>query len=459
MGRPRTPRDQGSVESANKVVQQVLKSISSENCLRSKEVNWTKLLGQVMAVCNSHSGIRKNSVSSYEAVFGQKYHQQLQCNLSEMRECKSIFQRLKLSPNERLQTYVREHHIVDIEVEDTDHIDDNDDDSDENEGDDLDENAFSDAGVFDGTSTSVVAPVTAVVAEASVPTLTGGSIEGNHGGGGTVTGGDGGGIGYFSSIGSGGGSGIGLGSGISSVDVSTTAVQAAGTGVTSVAMAAIEDSTVCNTPPLSNLTPTCQLTFDSPQPVVNEPPRTETFRDSEFSTFTVQEAWDHGNIARLYQTLSSCEECKFLWPRLTCRECTFPHYKPFIQIGDEDYMASITNTTNWYNGVFISSFSQLAAHYAHITKDERPSFPSQGNLPILINITYPMEFLQEGQYKSVPQGITRVVAVVHDRNHYGVLEIDIPNKRVVIDDGLYRDLDRWLDYVFSAMKRYMLCDL
>jgi hypothetical protein len=44
-GRPRTPCDQGSVKSANKIVQQVLKSISSENCLRSIEVNWTKLLG------------------------------------------------------------------------------------------------------------------------------------------------------------------------------------------------------------------------------------------------------------------------------------------------------------------------------------------------------------------------------------------------------------------------------
>jgi hypothetical protein len=55
-GHQRTPQDQGSVESANKIVQQVLKSISSENRLRSIEVNWTKLLGQVMAVCNSHSG-------------------------------------------------------------------------------------------------------------------------------------------------------------------------------------------------------------------------------------------------------------------------------------------------------------------------------------------------------------------------------------------------------------------
>ncbi len=103
-------------------------------------------------------------------MFGQKYHQQLQCNLSEMRECKSIFQRLKLCPNEQLQTYVREHNIVDIEIEDTTYNEDNDE-----EGEDLDENAFPDVGVFDGTLTSVVAPAVAV-AETSVPTLTGGSI-------------------------------------------------------------------------------------------------------------------------------------------------------------------------------------------------------------------------------------------------------------------------------------------
>jgi hypothetical protein len=116
-------------------------------------------------------------------------------------------------------------------------------------------------------------------------------------------------------------------------------------------------------------------------------------------------------------------------------------------------MASITHTTNWYDGVSITSFSQLAAHYAHNQRR------AQVNLPLLIHITYPNEFLQEGQYKSVPQGITRVVAVVHDRDYYGVLEIDIPSKKVVIYDGLYRDLDKWVDYVFSALKRCMLCNL
>jgi hypothetical protein len=93
-GCPRTPRDQGSVESANKLVQRVMKSISSEQCLAGLEVNWTRFLGQVMAVWNCHSGRKKCCVSNYEAVFGQKYHPMLKCNLAKMRECQSISQRL-----------------------------------------------------------------------------------------------------------------------------------------------------------------------------------------------------------------------------------------------------------------------------------------------------------------------------------------------------------------------------
>ena len=68
-------------------------------------------------------------------------------------------------------------------------------------------NAFPDAGVFDGTLTSVEeALVMAVVAEVSAPTLSEGKIEGNHIGGGIATGGDGGG-----SVGSDSGSVICLG--------------------------------------------------------------------------------------------------------------------------------------------------------------------------------------------------------------------------------------------------------
>ena len=132
---------------------------------------------------------------------------------------------------------------------------------------------------------------------------------------------------------------------------------------------------------------------------------------------------------------------------------------PYIQIGNNDYISSITNTTNWYNGVFIASFAQLTAHYVHITYDEHHStLPQQVNLPILIHVTYLKQTLLKGQYKHLPPGITRVVAVLHEAVHYAVLEIDIHNKKEHVYDGLYRDLNRWLDNVFSAMKRCMMCD-
>ena len=148
-GRPRTPRDQGSVESANKLVQRVLKSISAERRMKGLDVNWTNLLGQVMAVCNSQTGTRSFSRSSYQAVYGQMYYPVLRCPVDMMRKCTSIHQRLKMSPDERLEKYVMDEDIVDIEddhqveascYEDEVEVDD----SLEEEGDDINNNTFPD---------------------------------------------------------------------------------------------------------------------------------------------------------------------------------------------------------------------------------------------------------------------------------------------------------------------------
>jgi hypothetical protein len=48
---------------------------------------------------------------------------------------------------------------------------------------------------------------------------------------------------------------------------------------------------------------------------------------------------------------------------------------------------------------------------------------------------------------------------MHDRDHYAVMEIDIPAKKVVIFDGLYKDLDKWMDHVVSGMKQCILLGL
>ncbi len=56
-------------------------------------------------------------------------------------------------------------------------------------------------------------------------------------------------------------------------------------------------------------------------------------------------------------------------------------------------------------------------------------------------MTYPNQILQEGKYKALPDHVTKVAAVMHNRDHYAVMEIDIPVKKVVIFNRLYKELN------------------
>jgi hypothetical protein len=52
-------------------------------------------------------------------------------------------------------------------------------------------------------------------------------------------------------------------------------------------------------------------------------------------------------------------------------------------------------------------------------------------MPLLLHVTYPKQILQEGQYKALPDHVTKVVAVLmHDTDHYAMMEIDILMKKV-----------------------------
>ena len=68
-GRPRRPRDQGSVENVNKLVKRVLGTVLAERRMLGQNPNWTEVLGSVAAVINSQKGRGKNDVSAYEAVY------------------------------------------------------------------------------------------------------------------------------------------------------------------------------------------------------------------------------------------------------------------------------------------------------------------------------------------------------------------------------------------------------
>ena len=209
-----------------------------------------------------------------------------------------------------------------------------------------------------------------------------------------------------------------------------------------------------------------ETTASSPEDWLLEPPRVLTTYDESrssinFSKLNLVEAWGRGNIARSERPLSSSgrKEYKFLMPMLTCMDCCFPTGRHSITVGDDRYIESISTTTNWYDGVFVSSFAQLASHYAHLTVNERFSVTDNIDVPLVIHVTFPREELEIGQYKALPEGVTRVAAIVHDADHYAVLEIFVTSKRIVVYDGLYRELLRWIDHVVCAMKRCMLIPL
>jgi hypothetical protein len=124
-GRPRRPRDQGSVENANALVKRVLGSILAERRLAGENPNWTEVLGSVAAVINAQSGRGKNHVSAYEAVFGQVYNHPFSCTKEEARRCWTVKDRMKVTNDDPdFELYVNDNYIIeDVYVGEEDDID------------------------------------------------------------------------------------------------------------------------------------------------------------------------------------------------------------------------------------------------------------------------------------------------------------------------------------------------
>ncbi len=89
----------------------------------------------------------------------------------------------------------------------------------------------------------------------------------------------------------------------------------------------------------------------------------------------------------------------------------------------------------------------------HITVSEQSSVLGDSyKQPMLFHVTYPNQILQDGKYKAVPHHVTKIVAVMHNRDHYALMVIDIPKKKVVIFNRLYKDLHKWMDDVVREIR-------
>ena len=99
-GRPRTPRDQGSVENSNRWVKTVLSNVEEEARIKGENDNWTALLGRVMSAMNKQVGKGANKASAYDAVFGMPYDIKILCSHKDLFKCKSVGDRIALVPTD-----------------------------------------------------------------------------------------------------------------------------------------------------------------------------------------------------------------------------------------------------------------------------------------------------------------------------------------------------------------------
>ena len=116
-GRPRRPRDQGSVENVNKLVKRVLGMVLSERRLMGDNPNWTEVLGSVSSTINSQCGRGKNDITAFEAVYGQKFDFPLDCSKKEARRCWTVGERMRVTNDIDFGIYVKEHYILDDEAD------------------------------------------------------------------------------------------------------------------------------------------------------------------------------------------------------------------------------------------------------------------------------------------------------------------------------------------------------
>ncbi len=91
------------------------------------------------------------------------------------------------------------------------------------------------------------------------------------------------------------------------------------------------------------------------------------------------------------------------------------------------------NTYVWLDGDFISAFASLVCHNNHSSSPTVP-INSGKDVPQLSHVTFPNSLMTIKDSKALPSGIKRIVAVMHTRLHYAVMEITIDTKTIKIFD-------------------------
>ncbi len=130
--------------------------------------------------------------------------------------------------------------------------------------------------------------------------------------------------------------------------------------------------------------------------------------------------------------LLTSSSCFLIWnvPR------AFPYEESFVPIGEKLYTNVCANTDVWLDGDFNSAFASLVCHNNHCSSPTVP-INSGKDVSQLSHVTFPNSVMTIKDYKALPSGVQCIVAVMHTRLHYAVMEITIDTKTIKIFDGIH----------------------
>ena len=110
-GRPRMPRDKGSIEWSNKTIKWMLLDLLAHRRTNGLDDNWTMVLGLLTENLNSFHGRQTASIPAYNAVFRANYHVIMSCTVDEARNCNTIdkLQKVVMDDDGHINHFVQEH--------------------------------------------------------------------------------------------------------------------------------------------------------------------------------------------------------------------------------------------------------------------------------------------------------------------------------------------------------------
>jgi hypothetical protein len=99
----------------------------------------------------------------------------------------------------------------------------------------------------------------------------------------------------------------------------------------------------------------------------------------------------------------------------------------------------------------------LVCHHNHSTAPTVP-INSGKDVPQLTQVTFPNSVMTIKDCKPLPGGVQHIVAVMHTKLHYVVMEITVVTRTIKIFEGLRNDLLEWKDHIIRVMRNCILVD-